>query len=152
MTSSKTKTPHPLKRAGDAVFHPQSMQEQSYCDPFNAESQPSLHRVRAGFLASGSLYLPRLPIHHLDSGDTRGVRQRLQRRDRNGVAPFSLLSFAAPASLYQTKIGGLLRDASPADTRTREWSSRARGERQQVDLSVHSDPIAATSNSLSVNR
>jgi hypothetical protein len=67
--------------------------------------------VWAGFLASGSFYLPRLPIHHLDSGNTRGVRQRLQRRDRNGVTPFSLLSYAAPASLYQRKMHGLLQPA-----------------------------------------
>jgi hypothetical protein len=66
--------------------------EEPSATAFSARSHQSLHRVRAGFLASGSFYLPRLPIPVSDSGFCRGVRQRLQRRDRNGIAPFSLLS------------------------------------------------------------
>jgi len=53
------KNPRAFERPGDAVFHPHSAP-----GPRGAETSAS----RAGLPASGSSFLPRLPIHFMDSG------------------------------------------------------------------------------------
>jgi len=58
-----------------------------------------LIKKSAGLLASESLYSPRLPD---PSGSVTwcGFRPRLQRPDRNGFAPFSLLGHIATAPIF----------------------------------------------------
>jgi hypothetical protein len=64
---------------------------------FHERAVPKICDNWAGLLAPGSNYWLHLPaINFLLAVDTRSVRPRLQRRDRNGVAPFSL--FFSPAT------------------------------------------------------
>ena len=60
---------------------------------------PSRNRQWAGLLAPGSTYKPRLPTGFSARSGRCGVRPRLQRRDRNGFAPFSL--FFGSGSRFQ---------------------------------------------------
>ena len=60
---------------------------------------PSRYRQWAGLLAPGSTYKPRLPTGFSARSGRCGVRPRLQRRDRNGFAPFSL--FFGSGSRFQ---------------------------------------------------
>ncbi len=60
---------------------------------------PSRNRQWAGLLTPGSTYKPRLPTGFSARSGRCGVRPRLQRRDRNGFAPFSL--FFGSGSRFQ---------------------------------------------------
>jgi hypothetical protein len=55
---------------------------------YRARNLRQVMTIEAGLLAPGSSYWPRLPA--IESQWHCGGRPRLQRRDRNGFAPFSL--------------------------------------------------------------
>jgi len=57
-TPAHKKTPDLMKRSGDAVFHPPETSLHPPCH----EERTAVITSRAGLLASGSSYSPRLPV------------------------------------------------------------------------------------------
>jgi len=88
------------------------------------------HRFQAGLLTSGSPYCLRLPAGLLAGSDVCRYRPRLQRRDRAGFAPASLLNpkrCLNSAFIFKVKTSRLSRKKSdPPEVRLRGRRRRPR--------------------------
>jgi hypothetical protein len=58
----------------------------------NSRYYRKISKHQAGFLAYGSIYSPHLPGQRFGASGDCGFRPRIQRRDRDGIEPSSLLN------------------------------------------------------------